>query len=67
MNNLFGNFPNNFQNNLPNNFFCNFNLGDLDINKILIILLLLTDQLNIEAVHVYKNNFVVSLGTFTQP
>lgn len=58
MNNLFGDFSNSFLNN------CNFN--DLDINKILVILLLLTDKLNIEAIHVYRNNFVVSLGTFTE-
>lgn len=57
MNNLFGNSSNSILNN------CNFN--DLDINKLLIIILLLTDKLNIEAIHVYRNNFVVSLGTFT--
>ena len=56
MNNLFDNFSGSFFNN------CNFN--DLDINKILVILLLLTDKLDIEAIHVYRNNFVVSLGTF---
>lgn len=56
MNNLFGNFSNSFN---------NFNCENLDINKLLIILLLLTDRLNIEAIHVYRNNFVVSLGTFT--
>lgn len=54
----------NFFNNIPNNFFNNCNLGDLDINKILVILLLLTGQLDIEAIHVYRNNFIVSLGTF---
>ena len=58
MNPFFGNFPNSLLNDC--------NLGDLDINKILIILLLLTDQLNIEAIHIYRNNFVVSLGTFTE-
>ncbi len=41
---------------------CTF--GDLDINKLLVILLLLTGKLDIEAIHVYKNNFIVSLGTF---
>lgn len=59
-------FLGNFFNNIPNNFLNNCNLGDLDINKILVIILLLTDQLNIEAIHVYKNNFVISLGTFEE-
>ncbi len=54
----------NFFGNNSNNFLKNCNLGDLDINKILVIILLLTDQLNIEAIHVYRNNFIVSLGTF---
>ena len=58
----------NFFNNLPNNFFNNKSLGnlnlDLDINKILVILLLLTDKLDIEAIHIYRNNFIISLGTF---
>ena len=65
MDNFFNNF-NNFGDlsNFQNNFFSNCNLGDLDINKILVILLLLTDRLDIEAIHVYRNNFVVSLGTF---
>lgn len=58
MNNLFENFSNAFNSNNE--------LGNLDINKILIILLLLTDKLNIEAIHVYRNNFVVSLGTFIE-
>ncbi|MNP84787.1 hypothetical protein D3C76_1842480 [compost metagenome] len=49
-----------------NNFFNNCNLNEIDINKLLVILLLLTDQLQIEAIHVYRNNFVVSLGTFIQ-
>ncbi len=57
MNNLFGSFSNSLNN-------CNFD--NLDINKILVILLLLTDQLNIEAIHVYRNNFIVSLGTFSE-
>lgn len=56
MNNLFGNLSGSFLNNC--------NLNDLDINKILIILLLLTGKLDIEAIHVYRNNFIVSLGTF---
>lgn len=52
---------------------CNFSdiinkckLGDLDVNKLLVILLLLTNKLNIEAIHVYRNNFIISLGTFTE-
>ncbi len=53
-----------FFNNLPNNFLDNCGLGNLDINKILVILLLLTDKLDIEAIHIYRNNFIISLGTF---
>lgn len=62
MNNFFNNF------NIPSNFLgtSNNNFGDLDLNKLLVILLLLTNQLNIEAIHIYKNNFVVSLGTFDE-
>ncbi|MEG2348615.1 MAG: hypothetical protein RSB67_03085 [Clostridia bacterium] len=41
-----------------------YKVGNLDINKLIIIILLATDKLNIEAIHVYKNNFIVSLGTF---
>ena len=55
---------NNLFNNMPNNFLSNCNIGDLDINKILVIILLLTDKLDIEAIHIYRNNFIVSLGTF---
>ena len=47
---------------------CNFSdiinkckLGDLDVNKLLVILLLLTNKLNIEAIHVYRNNFIIWL------
>ncbi len=57
---------NQLMNNLSNCFFNTSNSSDLDINKILIILLLLTDRLNIEAIHIYKNNFVISLGTFRE-
>lgn len=55
-------------NSLFNNcdFFNNCNLGDLDINKLLVILLIITGKLEIEAIHVYKNDFIVSLGTFTE-
>lgn len=41
---------------------CSFN--DLDINKLLVILLLLTGRLDIEAIHIYQNDFIISLGTF---
>lgn len=60
------NFFNNF--NIPSNLFGsnNKNFCDLDLNKLLVILLLLTNQLNIEAIHVYRNNFIVSLGTFDE-
>lgn len=57
MNNLFGSFSSSFN---------NLNCDNLDINKLLVILLLLTDKLNIEAIHIYRNNFIVSLGTFTE-
>lgn len=57
MNNLFGSFSNSFN---------NLDCDNLDINKLLVILLLLTDKLNIEAIHIYRNNFIVSLGTFTE-
>lgn len=42
------------------------NSGGADINKLLVILLLLTDKLQVEAIHVYKSNFAVTLGTFIQ-
>lgn len=47
-----------------NDLFNNCSFGDIDINKLLVILLLLTGKLDIEAIHVYKNDFIVSLGTF---
>ena len=50
--------------NFCKNLFSCCNIDNLDINKILVIILLLTDQLEIEAIHVYRNNFIVSLGTF---
>lgn len=55
-------------NSLFNNcdFFNDCNFGDLDINKLLVIILILTGKLEIEAIHIYKNDFIVSLGTFTQ-
>ncbi len=39
-------------------------LEGLDINKILVIVLLLTGNLTIEAITVYPNDFAVTLGTF---
>ena len=39
-------------------------LDGLDINKILVIVLLLTGSLQIEAITVYPNDFAVTLGTF---
>lgn len=59
-------YLNNLFNGCGLDIFNNCNFGNLDINKLLIILLLLTDQLNIEAIHVYRNNYVISLGTFTE-
>jgi len=57
------NFLTNF--NLPgfsnkDNNFCN----NLDINKILVILLLLTGKINIESITVFPNDFTITLGTF---
>lgn len=37
----------------------------LDINKLLVILLLLTGKLNIESITVFPNDFTITLGTFT--
>ena len=37
---------------------------DLDINKILVILLLLTGKFQIESITVYPNDFAITLGTF---
>lgn len=47
-----------------NDLFNNCSLGDIDINKLLVILLLLTGKLDIEAIHIYRNDFIISLGTF---
>ena len=51
--------------NFNNDLFKSFGIDDLDINKLLVIILLLTGKLDIEAVHVYRYNFIVSLATFT--
>ena len=53
---------NNFFN--SNDFLKNCSLNNIDINKLLVILLLLTGKLDIEAIHIYQNDFIVSLGTF---
>ena len=61
MDNFLSNFnlPN-FNNNSDNNI-----CGNLDINKILVILLLLTGKINIESITVFPNDFTITLGTFT--
>ena len=40
------------------------NTGNCDINKLLVILLLLTGKLSIESITVFPNDFTVTLGTF---
>ena len=39
-------------------------LNDLDLNKLLVILLLLTGNLTVEAITVYPSDFAITLGTF---
>lgn len=56
------------------NFLSNFTQSDnsccsdwcsnLDINKILVILLLLTGKITIESITVFPNDFTITLGTF---
>lgn len=52
----------------PNNSFFKTNsnncLNDLDLNKLLVILLLLTGNLTVEAITVFPNDFTITLGTF---
>ena len=56
------NFLQNFNlNGLDNN---NFDFCNLDINKILVILLLLTGKISIESITVFPNDFTITLGTF---
>lgn len=57
------NFFNNFDgiNNLGN---LGINCDGLDINKLLVILLILTGSLKIESITVFPNDFTVTLGTF---
>lgn len=45
-----------------NNFFSNSN--GCDLNRLLVILLLLTGKLSIESITVFPNDFTVTLGTF---
>jgi len=56
-------FSNNSQNFLFNNSSNNC-LNDLDLNKLLVILLLLTGNLTVEAITVFPNDFTITLGTF---
>ena len=44
--------------------FSNNCLNDLDLNKLLVILLLLTGNLTVEAITVFPNDFTITLGTF---
>ncbi len=56
-------FLNSFQNDNLNN--CDRNIFDgLDLNKLLVIILLITGNLTVEAITVYPNDFAVTLGTF---
>lgn len=56
-------FINNSQNYF-NNISAHNPFNDLDLNKLLVILLLLTGNLTVEAITVYPNDFAVTLGTF---
>lgn len=58
MDNFLGNFDSSFMNNLG------INCDGLDINKLLVILLILTGNLKIESITVFPNDFTVTLGTF---
>ena len=40
------------------------NTSSCDINKLLVIILLLTGRLAIESITVFPNDFTVTLGTF---
>jgi len=56
------NFLNNFDTSAFNRF--GINCDGLDINKLLVILLILTGNLKIESITVFPNDFTVTLGTF---
>lgn len=58
MDNFLGNFDSSFLSN------CGLNCDNLDINKLLVILLILTGRLKIESITVFPNDFTVTLGTF---
>ena len=55
-----------FIDNVQNSFNTSSNncLNDLDLNKLLVILLLLTGNLTVEAITVYPSDFAITLGTF---
>lgn len=55
-------FLSNLNNSGLNNFFSNSN--GCDLNRLLVILLLLTGKLSIESITVFPNDFTVTLGTF---
>lgn len=61
MENILSNF--NLPNNNNNGDFSNI-CENLDINKILVILLLLTGKITIESITVFPNDFTITLGTF---
>lgn len=56
------NFLNNFDTSTFNRL--GINCDGLDINKLLVILLILTGNLKIESITVFPNDFTVTLGTF---
>jgi len=56
------NFLSNFDSSIFNNW--GINCDNLDINKLLVILLILTGTLKIESITVFPNDFTVTLGTF---
>lgn len=58
MDNFLGDFGSSFMNNLG------ISCDNLDINKLLVILLILTGRLKIESITVFPNDFTVTLGTF---
>ncbi|MBR6613473.1 MAG: hypothetical protein IKK84_01745 [Clostridia bacterium] len=55
-------FLSNLNSSSLNDFFSNS--GGCDLNKLLVILLLLTGKLSIESITVFPNDFTVTLGTF---
>ena len=63
LNNLNLPFLNDFQRGFGDGLSSNC-LNDLDLNKLLVILLLLTGNLTIEAITVYPSDFAITLGTF---